>query len=62
MRKKLPQKLPHQKRGVKYMTLFGIPGVYTTKEIKMELQRGKKEKKAFLLKDNETLSALKNLG
>jgi len=44
------------------MTLFGIPGIYTTKEIKMELQRGKKEKKAFLLKDNETLSALKNLG
>ena len=50
MRKKLPQKLPHEKTGVKYMILLRIPRIYTTKEIKSELQRGKKEKKPFYLR------------
>jgi hypothetical protein len=44
------------------MILLRIPIIYTTKEIKSELQRGRKKKIAFFFKDYAMISHLKNLG
>jgi hypothetical protein len=44
------------------MISLTIPGIYTTKEIGMDVQRGKRKKIAFFLKDYTVISYLKNVG